>query len=98
MNNQEDKIRNMIESEFTHYVKSELYTQLDNHRKMNNSTSLFKDENAETAIDQYYYDGQSHIVEEHHMNQIMINVYSYKIEKCDGKQFHQARVSKADHA
>lgn len=73
MNNQDDKIRKMNEPELINYIKTEIYNQLENHRKMNNSASLHHDENAETAIDEYFFIGETNNKEEQ-MNRIMSEV------------------------
>jgi hypothetical protein len=74
MNNQDEKIRKMNETELINYIKTELYTQLDNHRKMNNSSSLHQDENSEIAIDEYFFMGDTMINKDEQMNRIMKEV------------------------
>jgi hypothetical protein len=73
MNNQDEKIRRMSEPELINHIKAELYAQLDNHRKMNNSTILHQDETSESAIDEYFFAGEM-INKEDQINRIMTEV------------------------
>jgi hypothetical protein len=74
MNNIQDKdIKKMNETDLFNYIRSQLYIQLDGHRKLSNSSSLYEDECAEGAIQDYFFDAES-VNKDEQMNAIMIKV------------------------